>query len=419
MIRIEREIIINNIESLCKNTGKFNELLNSLEKREIINSYLKEEIEEITDIEDQKRFMYEIIPTRGPAAFEHLISALFETDNETAATDLFKFRFQSTDYLKIDVIHSDKRYDIKEKSDGNSVYMLGSNPKGCVLIINIHDFCNARNDEEFSIDTDPRIHEENSFRRFGSFRDVVNLYSLFTQLGYKVVMRYDLTKDTFLEEVKSFCQKTEHNEADSCVVIVMSHGESDNGHSIVTYDGERVKCSEIWQQFNSKNCPALHGKPKIFIFQICRGDENDMGFDVVFPAADYNFVKKSNGNEGSLSQQMSQTVHDTNRIRYSSDVIGSTNREASNKDFIIIYPSVPGTTSKRDTNNGSWLIQNICKVFMKYSHNTDLLTMIDKIQQLCDSMYDMKLGTQTSWFEGSTLKKIYFNPGLYDNPVSS
>lgn len=68
-----------------------------------------------------------------------------------------------------------------------------------------------------------------------------------------------------MEEVKSFCQKAEHNEADSCVVIVMSHGESDNGHSIVTYDGERVKCSEIWQQLNSKNCPALHGKPKILI----------------------------------------------------------------------------------------------------------------------------------------------------------
>lgn len=67
-----------------------------------------------------------------------------------------------------------------------------------------------------------------------------------------------------------------------------------------------------------------------------------MGIEVHM-SSDYNFVKISNGNEGSLSQQMSQTVHDAHVMKYRLDEQVSTKREASNKDIMIIYPSVPGT----------------------------------------------------------------------------
>lgn len=59
---------------------------------------------------------------------------------------------------------------------------------------------------------------------------------------------------------------------DISVVILMGHGTgSTSGSSeIAGIDNRNVEISWIIDEFNKTNCPALSGKPKIFIFQCCR-----------------------------------------------------------------------------------------------------------------------------------------------------
>ena len=55
----------------------------------------------------------------------------------------------------------------------------------------------------------------------------------------------------------------------------MGHGSA--GGRLYLSDNKPIKIStDIVNQFDGGNCPALSGKPKIFLFQACRdGEENE------------------------------------------------------------------------------------------------------------------------------------------------
>ena len=53
----------------------------------------------------------------------------------------------------------------------------------------------------------------------------------------------------------------------------MSHGKGgsqNEGTLIYTSDGKFIASEEVISYFNNRGCPALIGKPKIFLFQFCR-----------------------------------------------------------------------------------------------------------------------------------------------------
>ena len=77
----------------------------------------------------------------------------------------------------------------------------------------------------------------------------------------------DLTKDQMIANVKSFANMPEHQDSEMCVVIFMSHGNKD---VIKSRDGQTVPVSSLLDMFTKTNCPALVGKPKLFVIQACR-----------------------------------------------------------------------------------------------------------------------------------------------------
>jgi len=152
---------------------------------------------------------------------------------------------------------------------GTEIRGLGQNiypnrnikPRGQALIINYENFQN------FS----PRI---------GSEKDVLYLDQLLQQLGYTVTLRTNLSKVDTHEAIELYTKFDEHQYADSTVVALMSHGKGGNhneGTLIYTSDGRSIPSEEILSMFNNKSCPLLNGKPKIFLFQFCRGDNIDYG----------------------------------------------------------------------------------------------------------------------------------------------
>jgi len=84
---------------------------------------------------------------------------------------------------------------------------------------------------------------------------MVPFCSFFIQETRKAIR--DFRKNKILEEV------------DSCFIIIMSHGK-EGGFFTADTHYEFMHEKDVTEQFNNSSCPALIGKPKVFIYQYCR-----------------------------------------------------------------------------------------------------------------------------------------------------
>ncbi|PAV80489.1 hypothetical protein WR25_14982 [Diploscapter pachys] len=185
------------------------------------------------------------------------------------------------------------------EEDWKNIYKNFSTPKGLVLIINNKTFDYLQ-------------------ERCGTDKDEKNLKWLFTKLNYEITeTKKDRTAKEMMDDVREFANNPKHANADSCIVVVLSHGAYDelagtdylliikdpqkvqdfdkkypltvkkyrkklkkfkNARTKNNYDPTeygRVDTHEFLRCFNSENGNAenLAHKPKLFFFQACRGDD--------------------------------------------------------------------------------------------------------------------------------------------------
>lgn len=91
-----------------------------------------------------------------------------------------------------------------------------------------------------------------------------------------------------MEDAREFANDIGHMNAQSCIVVVLSHGDYDElaGKDCLPLDKEarmekdydptkygRVNAHDFLRCFNSENAENLARKPKLFFFQACRGGE--------------------------------------------------------------------------------------------------------------------------------------------------
>lgn len=75
-----------------------------------------------------------------------------------------------------------------------------------------------------------------------------------------------------MRNCKDFAKDPILAKVDCMVLAVLSHGTADN--VICGVDGEMVNMTdEICPIFSPQKCPSLSGKPKMYIFNACRGGE--------------------------------------------------------------------------------------------------------------------------------------------------
>ena len=101
--------------------------------------------------------------------------------------------------------------------------------------------------------------------------------------------------------------------------IVMSHGDEDEIYGI---DERKINNMDIVREFSTSRCPTLQGKPKIFMFQACRGMHLDKAQEV-------EYMETTDG------------VRDTYP-----DLC----------DILLIYPTSPGYVTWRNHKRGAWYI---------------------------------------------------------------
>ena len=83
-------------------------------------------------------------------------------------------------------------------------------------------------------------------------------------------------RDVDAEDIKSILwrlSKRDFSEYSGLIVTITTHGRQ--GNVLYGQDGSTVQLKELAEMFNSANCKGLKNKPKIFIVNACRGNEQD------------------------------------------------------------------------------------------------------------------------------------------------
>merc|ERR1712013_3233 len=159
----------------------------------------------------------------------------------------------------------------------------------------------------------------------GADRD--NLRVCLRQLDFEVEVYNDLPVKE-IDRVLENAALEDHSDADCVLVAVMSHGEL----GILYGKDAPYKPDRLWSHFSADKCRSLAGKPKLFFIQACQGDQLDHGVKMV------------------------RTEHDAGATTY---------RIPNHADFLIVYSTIPGFYSWRNTTAGSWFVQALVHVLQK------------------------------------------------------
>ncbi|CAI4229195.1 unnamed protein product [Auanema sp. JU1783] len=259
------------------------------------------------------------------------------------------------------------------ENNKDSIYANFSSPKGLCLIINNEKF-------------------ETMPARKGTHVDKINATNLFTQLGYKVIVKENLMGIEMMKAITDFAKDPMQLKSSSVVVIVLTHGEHD---IILGSDDQPVHIHNFTSALNSVSAPHLTGKPKLFFIQACRGERYDRGI---------------------ASTERDGTQSDAFRLL--SCVLGTTEKPQNIRhlpteaDFLVAFATPPHFVSWRNSERGSWFIQGICQIFSRFaiSHTiVDMLTMVnEKVSQNRTSRSEMQIPDFTCRLR----KKFYFFPGV-------
>nr|KAG5698933.1 hypothetical protein BaRGS_024854 [Batillaria attramentaria] len=150
------------------------------------------------------------------------------------------------------------KYYQKRQENPDDVYKMESSPRGKVLIINNKSF------------DDPR-----TLYREGTDEDCARLLDLFVnRLHFDACpVAENCTAEEMLVQLSNFARDPQLSQVDACAVIILSHGGE--GDTIHGTDGRSIRRIDVAGIFNTIGCPAMKDKPKLFIFQACRGRLQD------------------------------------------------------------------------------------------------------------------------------------------------
>ena len=185
--------------------------------------------------------------------------------------------------------------------------------------------------------------------RRASSKDVEALVHLFENvlLWEKPYIYEDQSVNDMKNMLAYYSEKISYKGFNSFFCIILSHG---NQRGIYGTDGRIITTETILDYFSAEKCPDLAFKPKVFIFQACRGDADDRGFSITTDA------------EG---ENMPSLIRIPNM-----------------SDFLVTYPCVPGYTSLRHEEKGSIYIQNLVKIFQNYRYKDSLAELLLRLNHV-------------------------------------
>ena len=271
-----------------------------------------------------------------------------------------------------------------ETDDGMESYRMASNPRGMAVIINNKIFTGKMK------------------RREETDLDAESLFRLFKGLGYEVRLFNDLTGKKMLSTLRDVA-KRDHRKVDSLVVCILTHGVEGQ---LYGSDEELIRVDDVFKPFNGYNCPTLVGKPKVFLMQACRGGV----FDYRVESTDNQYYQSKE--EPSL-EDMKKAAEEMYRMQQKE--FEATDGKAvvlpAEADFAVVFVTVPGYVSWRNSAFGSWFIKAFVDIMtenVRKRHFLEILTLVNNRVAL---NYQSRDGNKQITDSSIRLRKfLYFNP---------
>ena len=427
MEELHRRILVTKRQDIMNNIASPLDVADALYASGVLTSNLLEEVKAENVRHKQVRALLDILPMRGPTAFDLFYDALVKTYNGSAA-DLLKPGLQRTELPRTWIDESEvsqpvnvklcdiKSYLITKYWKSPDVYSMKQRTRGrCVIISN----------ENFVASFPPRK---------GSDKDVIKLKELFEQLSFKVEVYKDLFSKEIYERLSDEAKHPDHKNADCFVLVICSQG-AESG--IYGTDLEIVELNTILTQFNAQNCIHLAFKPKLIFLQVCQGDRLD---ECVIRFESEGILssgtahrKETTSRPAESGGKSSQNLQDMELVHIhggKGGEIDETTHEAcpeqneiqsipSTADFLIARASQPGFMSFRNVQSGTWFIQAIVWVFQRYAYDREIHQLLILVNRLVAKgnvrafnafMQDKK---QMPRFDSSLQKMFFFFPGVF------
>nr|XP_019955212.1 PREDICTED: caspase-8-like isoform X1 [Paralichthys olivaceus] len=229
-------------------------------------------------------------------------------------------------------------------SDESEYYTLKHNPRGLCVVINNEKF--------------PGLQLKN---RPGTQEDAKALRSVFTRLGFTLVLLNDMTADAMRQELNNL-GRNNFIDHDALVVCVLSHGEKG---CVFGIDEQEVSLRELTEPFTSKRACTLAGKPKLFFIQACQGSGYQRGSLPCPPTPRQEEEVKQSRLEEDAGRIHGETV-------------------PWDADFLLGMATVPECRSFRNTSTGSIYIQELCRQLVRSAESLeddDILAVLTRVNR--------------------------------------
>ena len=203
------------------------------------------------------------------------------------------------------------------------------------MIINNTDFKNAKNLP-------------------GGDKDEQDLFKLFFSLRFEVKIHRNLTANEMVHKLESY---SEFQHKGAFFLIILSHGKMvKEGEEIVGTDGKTVMMKKIESCFLATKCPTLCEVPKIFLIDVCRGDQQERVYS-----------EPQSHDSSSLPKSAGQNSTDRSV------------RKLITSDFLLVYASTSGHVAFC-TDRGSRLTQTFTEVTNEAADDDTITNIIREVK---------------------------------------
>lgn len=360
---------------LVKNLSRMEEVLDILEGERILSEDERYRILAQATPADRIRTFLDILVRCGGLAYQNFLIALEQTNQGSVLEALDVSGAKVLSRATADAAPSagpgtssiPATQNVTENKTVKTVpfepYQITSEPRGFVHIINIEKYEPAAGVSD----------------RRGSSEDVLKLYSLFREFSYSVSVVHNLSGTQLESSVRDFAGKKEHADTHAAALFLLAHGSE---HHIIASDGILVSVDTLASCFTNPNCPRLAGKPKLLVFQACRGEVRAQAVRIRKDLMDSTPTDHSLDPSSWLS------------LPYMSDCV-------------IVYTTLPGFVSWRSETDGSWYISHFVDVFRAHGRDCHVMDLLAEVNhRLVDE--STKMNVQQISQPVNTLRRPFY-----------
>ncbi|GFO38603.1 caspase-3-like [Plakobranchus ocellatus] len=259
----------------------------------------------------------------------------------------------------------------------SEVYDMSTTTRGLALIINNEDF-------------------ENFSKRSGSSLDVTNLYNMFHYIGFKVTIQRNKTAEEMKTLLRQFSQHKLLGTVSALALVILTHGGSND--CLFGTDGTFSRCGpvsgtfitkmDIIHMFKGSICRSMEGKPKLFIVQACRGEEENSAQCYQTAAKRAGLPTKHNVRLRSDAPSVtptsvvnpSTTSSASSTYQHRHDSPGSI-KSADTADMCFVYSSSYGYKAYRTRSAGSPFVQVFSSTVRRLAYEKEFRDIVQEIQR--------------------------------------